>query len=759
MDRQSVRVIVYAWGKPYVDRLLNYAVASLLAPGNLPALVESFDCTLVVVTEQKLFNYVASHPLMLRVKSLCAVRLISLDDVIGEPWQYGISVAYALFRGFSDLGAAMTETYLLFLNADFVLADGCYERLIPHMERGDSVVLSPSYCVVEEEVEPILERMRKAQSGALALPPRQLARMIIDHRHNTIRAKTISQQGVHFEYMDQAYWKVDEDTIIGHQMPICMVAMRPETALSEINTFWDWGIVYEFCPSRKLTVLGDSDEFLILELRNEHTHLDLVRLGPTTPHAAAARMSGYLTRYQLDNSRFPLTLHAKSVPSDIDGPRTKLREFLEGVLQRYEDRQLPDHHNHPQWLYHKMHLSRRHELEKLRQGLKCLDQGYNAERARVLRLRDSIQGLLDAGLVLPDLDQRLQLNLAFLGEFAARQTVSETADEDLRDPNGTISQPKIGIERNFAEALQELSERHQAAATALQRRLTKLEETPLPTINDFFANVSLVRAERPIGNGYRRRAARIGTQARARVFGAVPYTRSWHPLHFVYKDIAAALNRADGTGRGILFVGDKDGLASCAGAKQYNHCLRISTAGLLRLGIESAVDRPWCGLCVIELVRDHFQHLRRLHRAVLPHMLPGGRLMMVWVNYGCESGASVQRAVVQAALMEHEGARVRFITSASGWGGLGLVEAIKGCRSKSRADRGAALIAALLKVAPHDILRRNLRVDRAITGNCLGMIIEIDVTCGAPEVSFAAALANSTEVSWDRVSPAILTAE
>jgi hypothetical protein len=30
MDRQRVRVIVYAWGKPYVDRLLNYAVACSL---------------------------------------------------------------------------------------------------------------------------------------------------------------------------------------------------------------------------------------------------------------------------------------------------------------------------------------------------------------------------------------------------------------------------------------------------------------------------------------------------------------------------------------------------------------------------------------------------------------------------------------------------------------------------------------------------------------------------------------------------------
>ena len=126
MNRQPIRVIVYAWGKSYVDRMLNNAVASLLAPGNLPALTGLFDCTLIVVTEEKLFGYVNTHQLIRRAKSLCQVRLISLDDLIGEPWQYGISLAHALFRGFSELGAAMTQTYLLFLNADFVLADGCY---------------------------------------------------------------------------------------------------------------------------------------------------------------------------------------------------------------------------------------------------------------------------------------------------------------------------------------------------------------------------------------------------------------------------------------------------------------------------------------------------------------------------------------------------------------------------------------------------------------------------------------------------------
>ena len=157
MPRDPVRLVTYAWGRRYIDKLLEYTLASVLAPGNLPALAEEFDCTVVGVTEKNFFNYVEAHPVAKRIKSICPIRLLPLDDLIGEPWQYGISLAYALFRGFAELGLAMTETYILFLNADFVLADGSYERLIPHMRRGERVLLAPSYCTVARRAAPTVD--------------------------------------------------------------------------------------------------------------------------------------------------------------------------------------------------------------------------------------------------------------------------------------------------------------------------------------------------------------------------------------------------------------------------------------------------------------------------------------------------------------------------------------------------------------------------------------------------------------------------
>jgi hypothetical protein len=48
-----------------------------------------------------------------------------LDDLITVKDKYGMALTHALHRGFSDLGPAMTDSCQIFLNADFILADGC----------------------------------------------------------------------------------------------------------------------------------------------------------------------------------------------------------------------------------------------------------------------------------------------------------------------------------------------------------------------------------------------------------------------------------------------------------------------------------------------------------------------------------------------------------------------------------------------------------------------------------------------------------
>jgi hypothetical protein len=421
MARQNVRLVAYAWGRQYVDDLLDFALAAALAPGNLPALAAFFECTAVIVTEEKLFDYVRAHPTIKKLKQICQIELVPLDDLVSDPWQYGITVAYALFRGFEDLGSAMTDTYILFLNADFILADRCYEKLIERIRSAERVHLAPSYCTVEEEMRPLLRRARNKNGGILAISAPDMAALILRRPHNTVRAKTINQPVFEFEYADQFYWKIDSHTLIGHQMPVALVGMRPERALTDLNTFWDWGIVYEFCPSKQLNVIGDSDDFLMMELRSKNRSINSIRLGRSSPKQISKRLTGHITQYQLDNAQFELRLHSRELPLGLAEARRQLRARVKEVLRHLPS--MSDHRWHRQWIYHLRHYRWRLERKWICSRVERITSEIAVAESRLSKERELIDEYLsdeDRKQALQYLDAEYADNLQELRHQLAR---------------------------------------------------------------------------------------------------------------------------------------------------------------------------------------------------------------------------------------------------------------------------------------------------------------------------------------------------
>src|SRR5262249_8508025 len=147
-----------------------------------------------------------------KLLSFTDVRLVAVDDLL-SPW-YGITLTHALVRGFADLGAAMTDTHLIFLHADFIVADGSYRKLAEIIKRGERLVVSPSYCMDLESTIDTLRKHRDPIGFALSISNRELAALVILHRHNTIRAKTVNQQMFRIHRYDQFYWYVNETALL-----------------------------------------------------------------------------------------------------------------------------------------------------------------------------------------------------------------------------------------------------------------------------------------------------------------------------------------------------------------------------------------------------------------------------------------------------------------------------------------------------------------------------------------------------------------
>jgi hypothetical protein len=329
--RKRVRVICYAWGDKYVDDFLGLTLPALLSDGNVPELARRFDLDFVFLTEEHQFGRVRGARSWQRLETVCATKLVSLDDLIVGYW-YGISLTKSLVRGFADLGDAVLDTWLVFLNADFILADGSYRAVADRIEAGERLVFAPSYCVVRETVLPVLNEHLVGE--VLSVTPRRMAGIGLPHRHYTVRAKTVNQRLFRIHRYDQFYWYVDETTLLGRQMPIALVAMRPEKVIKDIRTFWDYGIVSEAAPTARHCVLGDSDDYLMLELRDERTFAELIQLGWPTPEEIARDLSSFTTKDQRDHLGYDLVWHSADLPPTMAEARAGLEAFVDDVRQR-----------------------------------------------------------------------------------------------------------------------------------------------------------------------------------------------------------------------------------------------------------------------------------------------------------------------------------------------------------------------------------------------------------------------------------------
>ena len=343
---QNARLIIPLWGKAYADKLTSMTLPALLAPGNLPALCAMFNVKVVIVTETKLFDFIRGSRSFGRLAALCPVVLTPIDDLLSNlPGDYGVVLTKALYRGFLDLGDRVTETFLLFLNADFIIADGSYRQLGKLMLAGHRVIHSPSFRVVLEEVWPKLEARVDTEIAVLAVPPRDLVKLALDHKHLTVKARTVNQQLYHQWCMDQFYWYVDEDTFIGYQWPVALVAIKPERVLKEPSLVWDFGYIPDAAPTLQRYFIQDSDDFFMLEPQSKLTGEELIRPGWITFDEIAKFLNDWTTKEQRECGEQLLILHSGDLPPDLDSVVEETRRYMDEIMRRLSPKPQP-HLNH-----------------------------------------------------------------------------------------------------------------------------------------------------------------------------------------------------------------------------------------------------------------------------------------------------------------------------------------------------------------------------------------------------------------------------
>lgn len=361
--KPKVKFLTAVWGETYVARFAALALPSFLAPGNLPALAEASELEVVILTAQRDLEFFERHDAFRRLRTVCAVRFVHIDDLI-VGGVYGVTLTIAYARAIFECGRAMLDTHFVFMNADFVLADGSLRTLARHIVAGRPVVLAPSFRATAEALETPLRRLVRPD-GVLAMPPREMLRLVMRRPHPTTVAKTLTQGLCHTVHPNQFFWQVDPHTLLGRYYLIFMLCLKPQREVGVVNSFCDYGFIPELCPQAGEIVLGDSDDFFMLELQHRSQEMYYLRFGPQKKSQAAASLAEWTTREHRRAAQHDIVFHEKDVPPALGPAKAQATEFIDSIA-----RELPppvSHVKHPYWqggsrVYVRMAIERRMPL-------------------------------------------------------------------------------------------------------------------------------------------------------------------------------------------------------------------------------------------------------------------------------------------------------------------------------------------------------------------------------------------------------------
>ena len=335
------------WGERYIDRFCSLSLPSFISPGNLPSLADGADLEVVILTREADRSYFEMNLAFRQLRGICSVRFVAIDDLITNG-VYGVTLTLAYARPIIACGEDMLNTHFVFMNADFVLADGSLRSLLRHIQDGRSIVLGPSYRAIAEMVEPTLEALVDDESAILNIAPRDLVRMSLPHPHRTTIAKSANQQVFSSTHPNQLFWQVDQNTVLGRYYLIFMLCLKPERVITNINCFCDYSFIPELCPSGDEVAMGDSDEFFMLELQNRTQETYLLRQGTLPYGKIAASLQQWTTAEHRRAASHDIVFHSEELPEQLAAARREADSMVASIGKLLG--QPKSHVNHHYWV-------------------------------------------------------------------------------------------------------------------------------------------------------------------------------------------------------------------------------------------------------------------------------------------------------------------------------------------------------------------------------------------------------------------------
>lgn len=328
------QLLMPAWGAKYIRVFLDYTLPSHLAPGNIDALPRA-STVLRIFTRTPDIDVFRSSALFRRYEAEHAVAFESIDDlqlVKENPYQ---TLTACHERALKD--AAGTDTAFFFLNPDAVYGDGTYAAILKRLAEGKRAVLTHGLRASLPAFAADLDALRPAPAAWPALPPRQVARLVLDNLHPVSRAHLMTGAGN--RSVGSYYWPVGRDGLVCRCTHTHPLAVRPLHPITRLWTTIDHEYVRMSCPD-PLTVhlVTDSDELIAIEL-SEPDHLaEWVKAENIPAEDILAWMADWTNGYHREAFRRTVVFHAEPVTAEYGAIERTAEAYASGLLAEFARR-------------------------------------------------------------------------------------------------------------------------------------------------------------------------------------------------------------------------------------------------------------------------------------------------------------------------------------------------------------------------------------------------------------------------------------
>jgi hypothetical protein len=330
-------MLIPLWGAKYFERWFELPAASLRSAGNIPYLQSRTDLEIVFLTKSQDVSFLVNNKAFNDFADHLTVRTVTIDEFFPSKGtvSYGVPLTLAFAKGIRDLGKDGLGTFVILMNADFVLSEGSLRSLLDRIEQGYQIITAPSIRVDENLARPLMMEQLYSGNKGRGFPARDMMRIAEGCLHQTVLARVINEPRlVETSYYHLIYWHINESCLAARYFLLMPLCFQVRQYLETVTCPVDYGFLEQLCPGGRYTVLADSDEFLMVELQDRDSEAYL--LTPAQNFSSRAEAIDHKISQAIKNATEwttfehrraianTLLFHSRDLPVDI---QSKLVEF------------------------------------------------------------------------------------------------------------------------------------------------------------------------------------------------------------------------------------------------------------------------------------------------------------------------------------------------------------------------------------------------------------------------------------------------